>query len=71
MSTTSWNPYGSCYGTWPEYGLSFHIPEPESFTEEKVINDNERVLCKGTSTRRELKKLPNKTGYKARKEFWR
>jgi hypothetical protein len=47
-----------------------HIDEAR-FSEEKEHNDGERVLNKGTSTRRELKKLPTRTGYKARKEFWR
>jgi hypothetical protein len=47
-----------------------HIDEAR-FSEEKEHNEGERVLNKGTSTRRELKKLPNRTGYKARKEFWR
>jgi hypothetical protein len=45
---------------------------PDNFGLEEVDhNDSERVLCKSTSTRRELKKLNNSTGYKARKEFWR
>ena len=47
------------------------IPEALVFDEEKDCNDGERVICKGTSTRRELKRLPNRTGYKARKEFWK
>jgi len=49
----------------------FDVPEQIDFTEDKECNEGERVVCKGTSTRRELKKLPNRTGYKARKEFWR
>lgn len=64
-------PIGEDY---PIYSFdSMHIPDLEcfDFTEEKECNESERVICKGTSTRRELKKLPNRTGYKARKEFWR
>jgi hypothetical protein len=44
--------------------------EALDFTEEKECNESERVICKGTSTRRELKNIPNNTGYR-RKEYWR
>lgn len=67
-TTTATNPIGDDY---PAFRIGVpHIDEAR-FTEEKDCNEHERVLCKGTSTRRELKKLPTRTGYKARKEFWR
>jgi hypothetical protein len=51
----------------------FYVPhiDEAKFSKEKEHNVGERVICKGTSTRRELRKLPNKTGYKARKEYWK
>lgn len=69
--TTATSPIVEDY---PAYAFdSLYLPDPEclDFTEDKECNENERVVCKGTSIRRELKKLPNSTGYKARKEFWR
>ena len=53
--------------------FTFEVPHIDEarFTKEKEHNDGERVLTKGTSTRREIKKLPNSKGYKARKEFWK
>lgn len=56
---------------YPYFIIPTTNPVPPDFTEGKECNEDERVVCKGTSTRRELKKLPNRTGYKARKEFWR
>lgn len=58
---------------YPAFSFSHAMDDfdPAVFTEEKECNESERVICKGTSTRRELKKLPNRAGYKARKEFWR
>ena len=68
FTTTATIPIGEDYPI-----FRFYVPhiDEERFFDEKEHNEGERVLNKNTSFRRELKKLPNRTGYKARKEFWK
>lgn len=67
-TTTATIPIGEDY---PVFRFDVSHVDEARFFDEKEHNEGERVLNKKTSTRRELKKLPNRTGYKARKEFWR
>lgn len=56
---------------YPNFGGILADIEPLKFEEAKECNEGERVICKSTSTRRHMRSLSNKSGYKARKEYWR